>query len=316
MLVWALRALGADPAFFVGGEVPGAGADGEAGQRRLGRGRVGRRRGRRERRQLPAAEPRDRGRHQRRDGPPLPLGLGRRAARGLRRVLGRQGVAVPADGAGRPAGELSLASTPRRPGPAELTLAVPGRHNLLNARAALAAVELAGLDVRGRGRGSRRLPRRAPAARAEGRARRRPRLRRLRPPPDRGARRPLGAARARARERLIAVFQPHLYSRTKAFGEEFGAALALADEVVGARRLPGPRAAGRRARGGQRPARRPRRRRSDGGRPAGLVRRPCDRAARQRSSPRLGPGRMLVTIGAGDVFTARRGAGRGDGAAS
>ena len=32
--------------------------------------------------------------------------------------------------------------------------------------------------------------------------------------------------------RLIAVFQPHLYSRTKALAEEFGAALALADEVV------------------------------------------------------------------------------------
>ena len=30
MLVWALRALGADPAFFVGGEVPGLRRDGEA----------------------------------------------------------------------------------------------------------------------------------------------------------------------------------------------------------------------------------------------------------------------------------------------
>src|SRR6185503_1409994 len=32
--------------------------------------------------------------------------------------------------------------------------------------------------------------------------------------------------------RLIAVFQPHLYSRTKAFAEQFGAALSLADEVA------------------------------------------------------------------------------------
>ncbi len=32
--------------------------------------------------------------------------------------------------------------------------------------------------------------------------------------------------------RLVAVFQPHLYSRTKALAEEFGAALALADEVA------------------------------------------------------------------------------------
>ncbi len=31
--------------------------------------------------------------------------------------------------------------------------------------------------------------------------------------------------------RLIAVFQPHLYSRTKALARRFGAALAAADEV-------------------------------------------------------------------------------------
>ena len=42
------------------------------------------------------------------------------------------------------------ASTPTRPGP-PLELRVPGRHNLLNARAALAALELAGLDVDGCG---------------------------------------------------------------------------------------------------------------------------------------------------------------------
>ena len=42
----------------------------------------------------------------------------------------------------------------------------------------------------------------------------------------------LSALRELGPERLIAVFQPHLYSRTKAFAEEFGAALALADEVV------------------------------------------------------------------------------------
>ena len=31
---------------------------------------------------------------------------------------------------------------------------------------------------------------------------------------------------------MVAVFQPHLYSRTRIFAEEFGAALGLADEVV------------------------------------------------------------------------------------
>jgi len=34
------------------------------------------------------------------------------------------------------------------------------------------------------------------------------------------------------KHKLIAVFQPHLYSRTKTFAEEFGKALALADEVL------------------------------------------------------------------------------------
>jgi len=43
----------------------------------------------------------------------------------------------------------------------------------------------------------------------------------------------LTAARKVAGEgRLIVCFQPHLYSRTRAFAEEFGTALSLADEVV------------------------------------------------------------------------------------
>jgi UDP-N-acetylmuramate--alanine ligase len=39
----------------------------------------------------------------------------------------------------------------------------------------------------------------------------------------------LAAARTLAPRRLIAVFQPHLYSRTQALGAEFGRALAAAD---------------------------------------------------------------------------------------
>jgi UDP-N-acetylmuramate--alanine ligase len=43
----------------------------------------------------------------------------------------------------------------------------------------------------------------------------------------------------------VVVFQPHLYSRTRLFAAEFGAALALADEVIvldvyGAREQPVP----------------------------------------------------------------------------
>jgi UDP-N-acetylmuramate--alanine ligase len=42
----------------------------------------------------------------------------------------------------------------------------------------------------------------------------------------------LDAARSLHPKRLVAVFQPHLYSRTALLSEEFGAALARADVIV------------------------------------------------------------------------------------
>jgi UDP-N-acetylmuramate--alanine ligase len=42
----------------------------------------------------------------------------------------------------------------------------------------------------------------------------------------------LHAARTLAPRRLVAVFQPHLYSRTRLLARRFGAALALADAVA------------------------------------------------------------------------------------
>jgi UDP-N-acetylmuramate--alanine ligase len=42
----------------------------------------------------------------------------------------------------------------------------------------------------------------------------------------------LRAARTLAHRRLLAVFQPHLYSRTALLAREFGRALALADAVA------------------------------------------------------------------------------------
>ena len=42
----------------------------------------------------------------------------------------------------------------------------------------------------------------------------------------------LRAARTLGHQRLVAVFQPHLYSRTALLAREFGAALALADVVA------------------------------------------------------------------------------------
>jgi UDP-N-acetylmuramate--alanine ligase len=117
-------------------------------------------------------------------------------------------------------------------GPVTLTIAVPGRHNALNAAAALAtAVELGvpaasaalGLEAY---RGARR--RMEPKGEVEG-------VRVL----DTYAHHPteiaadLTAARdIAAGGRVIAVFQPHLYSRTRIFAAEFGSALGLADEVL------------------------------------------------------------------------------------
>jgi UDP-N-acetylmuramate--alanine ligase len=54
---------------------------------------------------------------------------------------------------------------------------------------------------------------------------------------------------AAAGGRVVVVFQPHLYSRTRTFAKEFGDALALADEVVvldvfGAREAPEPGVSG------------------------------------------------------------------------
>jgi UDP-N-acetylmuramate--alanine ligase len=127
---------------------------------------------------------------------------------------------------------VSRPAQPRDPGPLTLTISVPGRHNALNAAAAFAAaVELgvpAGSAAAGLAayRGARR--RMEPKGEAEG-------VRVL----DSYAHHPteLAADLTAARDvaaggRVIAVFQPHLYSRTRIFAAEFGAALGLADEVL------------------------------------------------------------------------------------
>ena len=109
---------------------------------------------------------------------------------------------------------------------------MPGHHNLLNARAALAAVGLAGLDVGEAAAALAGFP--GVRRRLELKGERDGDARSTTTTPTT---RPRCAPRSRpcassASGRLIAVFQPHLYSRTKAFAEEFGAALALADEAV------------------------------------------------------------------------------------
>jgi UDP-N-acetylmuramate--alanine ligase len=118
---------------------------------------------------------------------------------------------------------------------AAVDLPVPGRHNVLNALAALAACRAAGLD----------LPDAAAAlADFSGAGRRFESHGRSRTGAlvyDDYAHHPtevratLEAARALAeaqQRRLVACFQPHLYSRTRALARDFGRSLALADVSV------------------------------------------------------------------------------------
>jgi UDP-N-acetylmuramate--alanine ligase len=111
-------------------------------------------------------------------------------------------------------------------------LTVPGAHNAINAAGALTAVTLAGADpaaaaaalkdFRGaRGRFEYLGDTAAAAAVYDDYAHH---------PTEVAA--VIAAARTLSPRRVVAVFQPHLYSRTKALVGAFGAALAAADAVV------------------------------------------------------------------------------------
>ena len=114
----------------------------------------------------------------------------------------------------------------------DVQLTVPGAHNAVNAAGALTACALAGAD-----------PVRAAASLADFRGARR-RLERIGETPlgagvyDDYAHHPtevaaaIAAIRTVAPGRLVSVFQPHLYSRTRALASDFGRALAAADRVV------------------------------------------------------------------------------------
>jgi UDP-N-acetylmuramate--alanine ligase len=114
----------------------------------------------------------------------------------------------------------------------EVELTVPGAHNAINAAGALTAARLAGAD-----------PARSAAALREFQGARR-RLERLGqtqagvPVYDDYAHHPtevaaaIAGARTLGGKRLVAVFQPHLFSRTRALAGAFGAALAGADLAV------------------------------------------------------------------------------------
>ena len=114
----------------------------------------------------------------------------------------------------------------------EVELHVPGEHNVLNALAALAALRAAEVPV----------AEAAPAlAEFRGSGRRfesHGRTKRGAEVYDDYAHHPtevqatLAAARTLEPRRLVAAFQPHLFSRTKMLARDFGRALALADLIV------------------------------------------------------------------------------------
>jgi UDP-N-acetylmuramate--alanine ligase len=112
--------------------------------------------------------------------------------------------------------------------PVELALAVPGEHNRRNAAAALAALELAGVDragaeralaaFRGVGRRFEHVGESAGVTVVDDYAHH---------PSEIAA--AIAAARERTAGRVLVLFQPHLYSRTLHLAHEFGEALSAAD---------------------------------------------------------------------------------------
>jgi UDP-N-acetylmuramate--alanine ligase len=350
MCVHALRAAGADPAFFLGGELPGAGPGGEPANAGWGEGEW----------VIAEADESDAsflelrpevavvtnleldhhsrwgslaelvGAFERFVSPadevvaeadvPLepaaePGGLGRGDYMGAAETdVIRFALEVEPDAAGpAPEADLLAIDIEQQPGggshfrargagiDSEVTLPVPGRHNVANALAALGAVACTTVGADSAAIASalggfpgvaRRLERKGSrngAAIYDDYAHHPTEVRAT-----------LEAARELGPRRLIAAFQPHLYSRTKAMASELGGALAAADEIAvldvypareepvgsleGVSGLMVAEAAAERA----------------GGRPVWWL--PDAEAAATALVDRLGDGDLLVTIGAGDIF--------------
>jgi UDP-N-acetylmuramate--alanine ligase len=178
------------------------------------------------------------------------------------------------------------------PSPAQLEVGVPGRHNALNATAAYAAALELGLS---------------PGQAATGLAAYRGVGRRMEPKGeaagvlvlDSYAHHPTELAAdlrtahdIRPQGRVLAAFQPHLFSRTRIFAAEFGAALGLADEafvldVYAAREDPEPGVSGQLIASAV---------------PGGRARFIPDRAHLPGAiAAAARPGDLVLTMGAGDI---------------
>ena len=176
--------------------------------------------------------------------------------------------------------------------PAALELAVPGEHNRRNAAAALAALELAGVP---------RAAAEPVLARFQGAGRRYDLVGEKNGVTvvDDYAHHPseieatVAAARERTDGRVLVLFQPHLYSRTRHLGGELGAALSTADaacvtEIYRAREEPVEGVSGKLVVDALRPGLR-----------AGWAPTVEDGARLVASWAR--PGDVVLTVGAGDV---------------
>jgi len=224
---------------------------------------------------------------------------------GAGRVAARVGVPVWRVGLGADAdvriGELQLGpdgsrATVTLPGGRSIKLAlrVPGVHNLRNAAAALAAAAAVDADLEacaralatfaGVGRRFERLGEAAGVTVVDDYAHH----------PSEVAATLAAARQAFPGRRVVAVFQPHLFSRTALHGDALGRALAAADLVVvapiyGAREQPVPGVtADLVARGAAR-----------GGAPTTAVRERAGLSAVLAETVR--PGDVVFTLGAGDV---------------
>jgi UDP-N-acetylmuramate--alanine ligase len=336
MCIWALRGVGADPAFFLGGELPGAGPGGAATNAAWGEGEWvvaeadesdasflelrpevavitnleldhhSRWRSLAELSEAFAAfvapatgvvagvdvplPGQESGRVIRFALEPDQPGAGRRPAQVAAELVATR-IETTSDGSHFHAGGAGV--------DAEVDLRVPGRHNIANALAALGGLALAGFDGPASGAALAEFPGVARRLELKGeRAGARIYDDYAHHPTEVAA--TLEAARELGPRRLIAAFQPHLYSRTKALAEEFGAALAVADEIAvldvyPAREEPVGELAGVSGLMVADAA-------ADhaGGKPVWWV--PTAEQAAQALAPGLGDGDLLITIGAGDIF--------------
>ena len=332
MCIWALRATGADPSFFLGGELPGAGSDGEPTNAGWADGEW----------VIAEADESDASflklqpevavitnlelDHHSRWSSLAQLSEAFAAfsspATGLVtgagvRLPGQETQPVirfaiePAEGEPPQEAELVASGITVEPGggtrfrargadiDTQVSLQVTGRHNVANALAALGGLSLTSADVEACARGLADFPGVARRLELKGEAS--------------GARiyddyahhptevaAALEAARDLDPRRLIVAFQPHLYSRTKALAAEFGAALAAADEVAVLEVYPAREEPVGELEGvsGMMVASAA----ADHGSGRRVWWLPTAELAAQALRPRLGEGDVLITIGAGDVY--------------